>query len=169
MSETTTTEPVEGAPTPKAVAEATQGKGAETPEQTIEALRAALAKANAEAKENRIKAKELDEVKQSQMSDLEKAQKAAQEAQERLTALERNSLRQKVALEKGLPAKWVARLQGSTEEELAADADTILADLGTSTPTTPKPDLTQGGQGATPPALNSDALTDSLKRAVGAQ
>ena len=40
-------------------------------------------------------------------------------------------------------------------------------------PGTPKPDLTQGGQaassGGTPPALNSDELTESLRRAVGAK
>lgn len=166
MSETTTgTAQTETTPTPKDVAETTPGKATETPEQTIEALRTALAKANAEAKENRIKAKELDEVKKSQMSELEQAQASAREAQERLIALEQNSLRQKVALEKGVPAKWVDRLRGATEAELAADADVILADLAPANGA-PKPDLSQGGSGGAIP-LNSDGLEEALKSKLG--
>lgn len=54
----------------------------------------------------------------------------------------------------------------------APDADTMrsLAQRLAAQPTapgTPKPDATQGGS-ATPPALNSDALTDALRAAVGA-
>ena len=50
------------------------GRPAETPEQTIAALREALAKANSEAKDNRLKAAELDKLKVAQMSDLERTQ-----------------------------------------------------------------------------------------------
>lgn len=164
MSEDTTSSeaPESPAPTPNDVAEATQGRSGETPEQTIEGLRAALAKANAEAKENRIKARELDEVKAEQMSDLEKAQQAATAAQERLAEIEATSLRQKVAIEKGVPAKWVDRLRGSTEEELAADADQILADIQQS-PTTPKPDLSQGSQGTPQPASTADKFAAAFE------
>lgn len=160
------------APTPKDVAEATiAGKAeqvTETPEQTIDGLRAALAKANREAKENRLKAEELDGIKQAQMSELEKAQQAAKDAGEKLATAERQVLRQKVALEKGLPVKWVSRLQGDTEDELSADADLILADLPgpQSSTTTPKPDLTQGGS-SEPAALNSDGLEQALRSKLG--
>lgn len=41
-----------------------------------------------------------------------------------------NAARLKVALDRGLTATQAKRLVGSTEEELSADADELLADLG---------------------------------------
>lgn len=108
-----------------------------------------------------LKAK-LDEIEQANLSDLEKAQQAATAAQERLAEIESKALRQKVAIEKGVPAKWVDRLRGSTEEELAADADLILADIQQS-PTTPKPDLSQGSQGTPQPATTADKFAAAFE------
>ena len=56
--------------------------------------------------------------------------------------------RQQVALEKGLPVELVDRLRGDTEDDLAEDADRLLALIGT--PRKPAPDPTQGGRGAAP-------------------
>lgn len=53
--------------------------------------------------------------------------------------------RAEVAAEKGLTAAQAARLQGSTKEELAADADALKA-LFPSTPGTPQPDPSQGAR-----------------------
>ncbi|HEY9475257.1 MAG TPA: hypothetical protein VIS06_15600, partial [Mycobacteriales bacterium] len=59
-------------------------------------------------------------------------------------------IRVEVAAEKGLSAAQAARLQGSSREELAADADALLAlfpaqaRLG---PRTPAPDPSQGARG----------------------
>lgn len=108
-----------------------------------------------------LKAK-LDEIEQANLSDLEKAQQAAKAATDRLAEIESTSLRQKVAIEKGVPAKWVDRLRGDTEEELAADADQILADVQQS-PTTPKPDLSQGSQGTPQPASTADKFAAAFE------
>ena len=105
----------------------------------LDRLRAALAKANKEAEKNRLRLKEVDDAK---LSEIEKAQRDAQEAAQELTNLRRDSLRQKVALDAGLPAKWVGRLQGDSEEDLRADALEILADLNKTRK--PAPDPSQG-------------------------
>jgi hypothetical protein len=105
----------------------------------LERLRAALAKAHKEAEKNRLRLNEVDDAK---LSEIEKAQRDAAEASQELAALRRDSLRQKVALDAGLPAKWVARLHGDDEESLRADALEILADLNK--PRTPAPDPSQG-------------------------
>jgi len=105
----------------------------------LDRLRAALAKANKEAEKNRLRLKEVDDAK---LSEIEKAQRDAADAAQELQNLRRDSLRQKVALDAGLPAKWVGRLQGDSEEDLAADAASILADLNK--PRKPAPDASQG-------------------------
>lgn len=168
MSETTDQAP---APTPKDVAEATPpAQSSETPEQTIEGLRAALAKANAEAKENRIKAKELDGLKQAQMTELEKAQAIAAESQQFAEQARAESLRLRIALKHGISDEDASVfLTASDEDGLTKQAERLaaLSAAKSATPTTPKPDRTQGGT-ATPPALNSDALEQALRNKLGA-
>ena len=105
----------------------------------LDRLRAALAKANKEAEKNRLRLKEVDDAK---LSEIDKAKRDAAEAAQELANLRRDSLRQKVALDSGLPAKWVARLHGDDEESLRADALEILADLNK--PRKPAPDASQG-------------------------
>ncbi|QDG65838.1 hypothetical protein NIBR502772_06070 [Pseudarthrobacter sp. NIBRBAC000502772] len=114
----------------------------------LERLRAALAKANKEAEKNRLRLKEVDDAK---LSEIEKAQRDAAEASQELASLRRDSLRQKVALDAGLPAKWVARLHGDDEGSLRADALEILADLNK--PRIPAPDASQGARTS---ALSAD-------------
>lgn len=105
----------------------------------LDRIRPALNKANKEAEAARLKLKAVDDAK---LSEIEKAQRDAAEATQELTKLRTASLRQTVALDAGLPAKWVARLHGDTEEELRADALEILADLNK--PRKPAPDTSQG-------------------------
>lgn len=156
-------------PTPKDVAAAvSQGKPGESPEQTIEGLRAALAKANAEAKENRLAAKELDELKKAQMSELEKAQTSAKEYEAAATQAQAEALRWRIAAKHGISDEDAATfLTGADEDTLTRQAER-LASLSSqsSSPTTPKPDLTQGGTGE-PPALNSSSLEEALKSKLG--
>ena len=157
MSETTTET---NTPTPKAVAEAAEkGRPGETPEQTIEALRSALAKANDEAKENRLKATELDQIKHAQMSELEKAQAAMQTATQEAAAAKAEALRWRIAAKHGI--------SDEDAETLTKQAQRLASLATTSNPATPKPDLTQGGQGAPTPALNSDALEEALRSKLG--
>ena len=165
MSETTdapqgtdeaTQEPQQGA-TPNDVAD-TLGEGGK---KAIAAEREARKAAEKTAAE--LKAK-LDEIEQANLSDLEKAQAAAKAATDRLAEIEATNLRQKVAIEKGVPAKWVDRLRGTTEEEIAADADLILADVQQS-PTTPKPDLSQGSQGSNANTSTADQFASAIESA----
>ncbi len=107
----------------------------------LERIRPALGKANKEAEAARLKLKAADDAK---LSEVEKAKRDATEATQKLAKYERDNLRQKVALDAGLPAKWVGRLQGDTEEELAADAEAILADLNKTKK--PEPDASQGAR-----------------------
>ena len=134
-------DPVEPVPATADPADPTVEPAAEpTPDAAeLERLRTALAKANKEAEKNRLRLKEVDDAK---LSEIEKARRDAEEAAQELANLRRDSLRQKVALDTGLPAKWVARLHGDTEEELAADAAEILADLNKTRK--PVPDPSQG-------------------------
>lgn len=89
--------------------------------------------------------KRLDALEQANLTEVEKAQKAAQEAQTALASITRENLRNKVALEKGVPADLVDFLSGDSEDEIAAKADVLLKRIGA--PTNPKPDLSQGARG----------------------
>lgn len=152
MADETTTEAVaeEAVQAAEVVADETAATETDTePDKgELDRLRAALAKANKEAEKNRLRLKEVDDAK---LSEIEKAQRDAADAAQELTNLRRDSLRQKVALDAGLPAKWVGRLQGDSEEDLAADAASILADLNK--PRKPAPDASQGARTS---ALSAD-------------
>lgn len=121
----------------------------------LDRLRAALAKANKEAEKNRLRLKEVDDEK---LSEVERAKRDAEEATRELDKLRKDSLRKTVALNAGLPAKWVSRLQGDSEEELAADAAEILADLNKTRK--PAPDPSQGPR--TSPISEEDKLYESI-------
>lgn len=75
--------------------------------------------------------------------------------------------RAEVIAEKQLTPKQAKRLQGSTREELAADAEEILRDFP-DTPApgryTPRPDPSQGNRGGNSPAGREAALAEAKKR-----
>lgn len=121
----------------------------------LDRIRPALGKANKEAEAARLKLKAADDAK---LSEIEKAQRDAAEAAQELATLRHDTLRQKVALETGLSAKWVARLHGDDEESLKADALEILADLNK--PRTPAPDPSQG------PRTNALSEDDQLYESI---
>lgn len=103
----------------------------------------------------------LDEIEAAKLSELERAQKAAQEAQAQLEALSRQNTRNAVALAKGVPADLVEFLTGDNEEELSAKADVLLSRLNA--PTTPRPDPTQGSKGDPPPRSNADKFAEVVR------
>lgn len=92
------------------------------------------------AKANAEKAKRLDELEESQKSELQKAADKAAAAEARIAEIEARALRAEVAAAKGIPA---ALLSGSTQEELEASADALLAFRGSA----PKPDFGGGDRG----------------------
>lgn len=137
------------------VADETAAPETEPDKGELDRLRSALAKANKEAEKNRLRLKEVDDAK---LSEIEKAQRDAAEASQELSKLRTATLRQQVALEAGLPAKWVGRLQGDSEEDLRADALEILADLNK--PRKPAPDASQG------PRVNALSEDDQLYESI---
>lgn len=96
----------------------------------------------------KAKAARFDELDAQNKSEVEKAtERAAAIERERDEATARLN-RLEVALEKGLSTSQAKRLVGSTREELEADADELLKDLGDSNkPRPPKPDANQGRSG----------------------
>lgn len=124
------------------------------------------------AAERQAKALEsrLAEFEAAKLSDLERAQKEAQTAQAELAEYRLTTMRQKVALEKGVPAALVDRLRGADEAELTADADELLALLAPKETepqgrTAPRPDPSQGSRDHMP--LNGDPLLSAVKEKLG--
>lgn len=111
----------------------------------------------------RAKASKFDELEQAKKSELEKLAEDRDAQRKRGDAAELSYARLEVALEKGLTATQAKRLVGSTREELEADADELVKDLGVANgPKSPKPNPAQGrGEESTG---SGDWLRDSLAR-----
>ena len=128
-------------------------------------VKAALKKANEEAKNLRLKLKEFE--------DRDKTE--AERISERLAAAEQRALdadRLEIALDKGLTKGQAKRLVGSTREELEADADELLADLGVdddkpSTSRRPKERLKPGASNDAEPQKSPQELAAEVVKARG--
>lgn len=77
----------------------------------------------------KAKAEQFDQLQAANQTEAERLQaerdaalQAARDNEERATQAELAALRQKVAIEEGLAPKFAAKLSGTTEEELRADA-----------------------------------------------
>jgi hypothetical protein len=81
--------------------------------------------------EAKRKAAEYDKATEAQKTELQKATDRAAEAERQASEREARALRAEVALEKGLTASQAKRLVGKNRDELIADADELLKDLGT--------------------------------------
>lgn len=109
----------------------------------------ALSRQNeATAKANKAAADELQKIKDSQLSDQQKAEKVAQKAQADAADAQAQLARYRVAAEKKVPFEL---LTASDEASLNAQADALLAFIGTQSP---GPDLGQGNRG--PDATSQD-------------
>lgn len=86
-------------------------------------------------------AAELEQIKEANASELEKAQGKATKAEERAQQAEAKLLRFEVAKDKEVPAEAIDFLTGSTKEELEASADKLLELVKKSEP---KPDFDAG-------------------------
>lgn len=82
-------------------------------------------------KENAEKARLYDEAQEQGKSELQKAQEAAAKAEARAAAMEAEALRARVAAATGVDADL---LSGSSEEELRASAERLLAWRGAQVP-----------------------------------
>jgi len=129
------------------------------PTETVDFWKAKAREQEKRAKADADAATKLKEIEDRDLSELEKAQRAAKEYGDELAALKARALRNEVALAKGIPAELAGRLQGETEEELAADADKLLALVGTPKRTL-QPDK---GQGARETSAEADADAEYRK------
>lgn len=113
-------------------------------------------------KEYKAKAARLDELEESQKSEIEKAQERARKAEEALAAKDIEATKFRVAAAKNVPADL---LTGSTEAEMVAAADRLIAFRGEQ-PTNPGAHVP--GEGRAPAtALNSDGLEQALRDKLG--
>lgn len=120
------------------------------------------AKANAGAATRLAQLEDQQKTEQQRLT--ERAEKAEREAQSHSVSL----TRYRVAVAKGVPAELVDRLRGDTEDEIAADADALLALVATpGTSTTPRPDPSQGVRSGANAALSGDPLEASLRAKLG--
>lgn len=130
--------------------EAQEAKPAATPEAPVTPAqdttdwKAEARKWESRSKENASAAQKLADIEESQKSDLQKSEDRAARAEKLAADSASDATRARVALEKGLTPAQEKRLIGSTREELLADADVLLTDLGKSAPTVPRPDPSVG-------------------------
>lgn len=118
----------------------------------------------------KAKAAKFDEADQASKSELQKAIERAESAEKALTPAQSQVARLEVALEKGLTATQAKRLVGSTREELSADADELLADLGAKPGAKPKQDpkkLHSGSSGSGDQTTGKERAAAALRQLRG--
>lgn len=130
--------------------------------------KAKIAKANAEAQNLRKRLKELEplatrakELEDANKSETEKLNERTAAAEKTASTATNELMRLRVAMRKGLTEKQASRLVGSSEEELEADADDLLADFGSSKKPPPKvpakpTEHLRGGGNPDEPVLETD-------------
>jgi len=153
----TTETPATDAPVPAEPTSSTEQPAADAPAEpkpteTVDYWKQRARQNEQQAKANAEAARKLKEIEDRDLSELQRAQRDAEEARTRLQEIEREAVRNRVALAKGLPAEIAATLSGSNEEELAAHADRLIAWRSNLPPTTPRPDPGQGPRPSTPQA-----------------
>jgi chromosome segregation ATPase len=130
----------------------------------IKAEREAAKEARRKAEELEARIKEYEDREKTEQQKLEEAAAASKEEAERykqkIHDLEVRQLRTEVALAKSLPPNLAERLRGETKEEVEADAEALLKDLGTVPGGTPPP----GDGGARTPVQPKD-LDDQIREA----
>lgn len=118
------------------------------------------------------KAAEHDKTVEAQKTEAQKLADRAAAAEGKATETEKRALRAEIALEKGLTASQAKRLVGGTRDELVADADELLKDLGKPASGAGGQQATnfdQGRQGQTPAAKAGDAGRAEAQKRYGAK
>ncbi|AXQ53030.1 scaffolding protein [Mycobacterium phage Rando14] len=86
--------------------------------------------------EFKSKAEQFDAIKEGEKTELQREREAREAAEKRAEKAEFTALRDRIATTKGVPA---ASLTGTTEEELAASADALIAWRDANAPKPPEP------------------------------
>ena len=167
MSETTGAAPAEPVKTDPAPANEPLGEGG------LKALQAERDARTAAEKQAAALQAQIDEIEAAKLSDLQKAQKQAEDAAARAAQLEAEVaardlqiMRQSIGVESGLPAELIARMQGTTEDELRDDAKKLAAFVSDASPSPfPKADPSQGVQGTPAGGTTADRFASALTKA----
>ena len=166
MSESTTTATITTEPTEPAEPTATtQGDPADEPlgEPGKKALQAERDRAKELEKQLNAATSRLTEIERANETEAQRLQREAQEAREALPKGITEAFREAAVTFGGISAEDAELfLTGSDKETLQKQAARLME----RTPTSPQPDLTQGGRGE-PHALNSDGLENALKSKLG--
>lgn len=139
--------------------------------------KAKIAKANSEAqglrkrlKELEAKAAKLDELEDAKKSEAERLAETQRSLEDRASKAEADTARLRIAIKKGLTETQAKRLIGSTEEELEADADDLLASFKSPDepgPTTrPTERLRGGGDPTEDPEPDIRKVVESIPRGI---
>jgi hypothetical protein len=106
--------------------------------------------------------KQLDDIAAANLSDLEKAQKAATDAQAIAEAATREALRLRIAAKHGISDEDADLfLTGSDQETVERQAAALVARTAPGTTPGPRPDLSQGSKGE--PATSDQAAANWLQ------
>lgn len=147
---------------PEATNQPEQPNTLESLQTEMEAMRTALKKANSEAAKYRKTADEATAAQkakeEAELSEMEKLRKQLAKAQAETESLRLNQLKAQVAAEMGLPPALAARLQGNDEDELKADAKSLLEAM-------PKPATPPKIQPTNPANAQPPTETDDMRRA----
>lgn len=148
----------------------------EAAEEPTEPLEGQEESTNAEAGEEFDATKALDKIRKlnSENKNLRDAKKAAEEKaagsdekDKRVLALEAEVRRVRIGAKHGLPEELIDRLRGDTEEEILADAETLLALVSRKAPPSDRPVANlRGGGGATqePEETDPDKIAERMFR-----
>lgn len=110
------------------------------------------------AKANKAAADELATIKEAQKTEAEKAADRLAAAEKRANDAELKALRADVALAKGIPANLIT---GTTQAELEASADALLAFRGDAAKPPAAPPATGQGNVGTPVGQGGKQVTDA--------
>lgn len=108
------------------------------------------------------KARQFDAQQEASKSDLEKIQSERDSLKGELEPTKAENMKLRVAIAKQLPAELINRLQGSTKEELEADADELMKLVKPAT--TPRFDGGKGREQAATPPNDMNATLRTLIR-----
>lgn len=123
---------------------------------------AALKKANEEAQKYRLALKKFED---RDKSEIQRATDERDEARKEADKAKASYLRLKVGAAKGLPTSLAERLQGETEDEMADDADALLADMKPTNGTNGKaPSFEAGARKPAPKATSMNELIRGRNR-----
>jgi hypothetical protein len=119
--------------------------------------------------ELKARSDQLAAIEEAGQSDVERVTGERDKLAERIGPLEAENLRLNVALEKGLPKSLAVRLQGSTKEEVEADAEELVklvgsGERGSSEQTEREATLDGGSRGA---SIEAEGIDGMIRHAAG--